>query len=227
MVLQPAQPKPPFGPLARATSLSLLFLCRVDPRRQLYLIPFSPFPPDPCTGQPNQPGQRRRSSPTSSRGVESGRAARPARTPRTGARVGREATGEKGNGRHCPPQRASEAGRSFTGRATCPGAAASQGHRGVFPSRPRGADSKGGGRRGLEAKPTTPSWGFLFHRSAVFTGLKEKAGAPSPRRAVGERSGRVAAATRRTRGKPRTAPGTGPLRRQGVPSRARRGKDED
>jgi hypothetical protein len=158
-VLQPAQPKAPFGPLTRAASLPLLFLCRAGPSRQLPLTPFSPYPLDSRAGQPNQLGQRRRSSPTSSRRVARGRAARLARTPRTGARAGREATGEKGNGHPCPPQRASEAGRSFTGRATCPGTTASQGHRGVFPSRPRGADSKGGGPAWPGGKANHPPLG--------------------------------------------------------------------
>jgi hypothetical protein len=96
-VLQPAQPRAPFGPLTRAASLFLPFHCRVGPRRQPSLsFPFFPYPHDSCAGQPHQPGQRRRSSPTSSRGVARGRAARLARTPRTGARAGRETTGEKG-----------------------------------------------------------------------------------------------------------------------------------
>jgi hypothetical protein len=60
---------------------------------------------------------------------------------------------------------------------------------GAFPPRAaRGSDSKGPGRRGTDAKPPTPSWGFPFHHRPVCTGLGEEAGAPPPRRAGRGRS---------------------------------------
>jgi hypothetical protein len=60
---------------------------------------------------------------------------------------------------------------------------------GAFPPRAaRGSDSKGPGRRGKDAKPPTPSWGFLFHHRPVCTRLGEEAGAPLPRRAGQGRS---------------------------------------
>jgi hypothetical protein len=59
----------------------------------------------------------------------------------------------------------------------------------AFPPRAaRGSDSKGPGRRGTDAKPPTPSWGFPFHHRLVCTGLGEEAGAPPPRRAGRGRS---------------------------------------
>jgi hypothetical protein len=76
-----------------------------------------------------------------------------------------------------------------------------------------------------------PSWGFCFHFAAACQGWGEKAGAP-PRRAVGRRSGRAAAATHRSEGKPRTGhgagtstpPGNAGLRQEGKKPRTSRGQ---
>jgi hypothetical protein len=74
------------------------------------------------------------------------------------------------------------------------------------PSSPLRGFKRRGGRRGLEAGPTTPLLGFLLpHRGRVPRSGKG-AGAP-PRRAVERRGGRADAATRQLKREPRVESG--------------------
>jgi hypothetical protein len=123
------------------------------------------------------------------------------------------------------PSPTSTRGRPELHRARhLPRPAASQGHRGLFPSSCSRRRFKRGGPVGTEAKPFPPPLGVSSSATPACTDSREKAGAPPPRRAVGERAGAPPlrrAGQGRSRGPDR---GQGLLHRQGTPCRARRGK---
>jgi hypothetical protein len=180
---QPAQPVTPFGPVNRAAPFTLSFcLCQVDPACQ-------PLPYPHLPSQHTQPGQRRRSRRTRSREAGRGRAAQPARTPRSGA-CARDWMRPRGKvfDASAPSHRASEADPSTTASATCPARRQAKGIEGFFPRAARGVVSKGAGRCGTEAKPSTPPFGVSSSATPVCTGVREGAGAPPPRRAGRGRS---------------------------------------
>jgi hypothetical protein len=202
-----AQPVPSFSPtnprrfsLSQSPTRGPRLAVSVSPTS----LPFLPFPLDSGAGQPSRP-KRAAGLATPARGTGRGRTARPARTPRPGARA-RDWVRPRGKVKDefAPPCGHPRRSKPRPRRATCPARRAARGLEGFSPRAAAATIQKerAGGHGGRASLP--PSWGFHFHRTAVSTGLREKAGAPPPRHAVGKRSGHAAAATRHSRKEPRT-----------------------
>jgi hypothetical protein len=202
------QPTPqlPLTPLHPPTSGSRRSAAHLLSSLSLPCGPRTPTPfPFPYLSALTTPARarrpRRRSSRASPRGVA--RAAEPAGWR---ARQGRReradpgATGEKGKDPAALIPQGSEAGRALAAATTWPEAAAGRGHGGLFPSKARGVDSKGG--EGRRARANYPHWGFCPQSRAATGGGR--------RRGSRGRGGKAGSATRaaagaslrsRTRGK--------------------------